>query len=86
MSRESLVVAGKASLAAIVAAVAVGAASGQPLLVTVPLALIAYAVTALALRVIGPEDLRALAALVGFGYPSSAPRDAGAHPVADKVA
>jgi len=65
LSGESLRVAMKATIAAIVVASLVDVTGGRPILATVPVALALYGVALLAVRAISAEDLRALGALFG---------------------
>jgi len=65
LGRASVSVAGKAVVAATVATFVCALVWGQTLLVVLPVALGAYAATALMLRVVEPTELRALRLLVG---------------------
>ncbi len=86
LSRASLRVAAKAMVAAVVAALAVGATQEQELLFALPLALVVYGATALGLRAVAPGDLRALRALAGGPRPLGVSADPVARPIYDEVA
>lgn len=62
---ESLRVAMKATIAAIVAALLLDATGGRAVLAMVPVTLVVYAAALIALRAVSPEDLRSLGAIVG---------------------